>query len=140
MATAHTAHLSHLGLPVTDLAKSVAFYEKWAGMKVQARVDDPMGVRSARLMQKGGGFVLSLLVGPMPMPMPGVMHLGFDCATKAEVDKIAADAKKAGILTFGPVDNGGDLGYQAYLTDPDGNALEFAFGQKVGLAGDAPPA
>ena len=68
------------------------------------------------------------------MPMPGVMHLGFDCASKADVDKIASDAKAAGILTFGPEDSGGELGYQAYISDPDGNNLEFSFGQKVGLA------
>ena len=133
MATAKTAHLSHIGLPVTDLAKSVAFYEKWAGMKVQGTPNDPAGVRSVRLAQKGGGFVLSLLVGPMAMPMPGAMHLGFDCASKAEVDKLAADAKKAGILTSGPADGGSDLGYQAFIADPDGNGLEFAFGQKIGL-------
>jgi catechol 2,3-dioxygenase-like lactoylglutathione lyase family enzyme len=134
VAAARTARLSHLGLPVTDLAKSTAFYEKWLGMKVQAKADDPMGVRSVRLAQKGGTFVISLLAGPMAMPMPGVMHLGLECATKAEVDKIAADAKKAGILTYGPVDSGADLGYQAYISDPDGNGIEFAFGQKVGLA------
>jgi len=134
MATAHPARLTHLGMPVTDLDTSVAFYEKWAGMKLQGHLNDPMGVRGARMAQKANGFVLSLLVGPMPMPMPGVMHLGLECATKAEVDKIAADAKAAGILTFGPVDSGGELGYQAYITDPDGNNIEFAFGQKVGLA------
>jgi catechol 2,3-dioxygenase-like lactoylglutathione lyase family enzyme len=121
-------------LPVSDLTKSVAFYEKWAGMKVQSQVTDPMGIRSARLAQKAGGFVLSLLAGPMAMPMPGVMHLGLDCASKADVDKLAADAKAAGILTYGPADGGPDLGYQAYISDPDGNNVEFAFGQKVGLA------
>lgn len=136
MPTAHTAHLSHFGLPVTDLAKSSAFYEKWAGMKAQGPANDPSGVKSVRLAQKGGGFVLSLLLGPMAMPMPGAMHLGFDCATKAEVDKIVSDAKKAGIPTIGPTDSGGDLGYQAFLYDPDGNALEFAFGQKIGIAAE----
>ncbi|MDQ6727793.1 MAG: VOC family protein [Actinomycetota bacterium] len=119
---------------MTDLDKSIAFYEKWAGMKLEGQLNDPMGVRGARLAQKAGGFVLSLLAGPMPMPMPGVMHLGFDCASKADVDKVATDAKAAGILTFGPVDSGTELGYQAYITDPDGNNLEFSFGQKVGLA------
>jgi catechol 2,3-dioxygenase-like lactoylglutathione lyase family enzyme len=129
--------LSHIGLPVTDLAKSIAFYEKWAGMKVQERPKDPVGIKAARLAQKKGDFVLSLLEMPMQMalPMPGVMHLGLDCDTKAQVDKIAADAKKAGILISGPIDSGPDLGYQAYISDPDGNNLEFAFGQKVGLAG-----
>ena len=136
MASAPTARLTHLGLPVTDLDKSVAFYEKWAGMKLQTHLSDPMGIKAARLAQKKGGFVLSLLSMPMPMPMPGVTHLGFDCGSKAEVDKIASDARAAGVLTSGPVDSGSELGYQAYLTDPDGNSLEFAFGQKVGLVED----
>lgn len=128
--------LTHLGLPVTDLAKSIAFYEKWAGMKVVERPKDPVGIKGARLAQGGGDFTISLLEMPMQMalPMPGVMHLGLDCATKAEVDKIATAAKKAGILISGPVDSGPDLGYQTYISDPDGNNLEFSFGQKVGLA------
>jgi catechol 2,3-dioxygenase-like lactoylglutathione lyase family enzyme len=132
-----TVRLSHLGLPVTDLAKSIAFYEKWAGMKVQERPKDPVGIQGARLVQKDGSFVLSLLEMPvqMALPMPGVMHLGLDCTTKAQVDKIAADAKKAGILVSGPVDSGPDLGYQTYIADPDGNNLEFSFGQKVGVIG-----
>lgn len=130
--------LTHLGIPVTNLEKSIAFYEKWAGMKVQGRPDDTMGVKGVRLAQKSGGFVLSLLAVPitMPTPMPGIMHLGLDCSSKAQVDKIAKDAAKAGILISGPVDAGPDLGYQAYIADPDGNAVEFAFGQKVGLAED----
>jgi lactoylglutathione lyase len=129
-----TIRLSHLGLPVTDLAKSIAFYEKWAGMTVE-RPQDQVGIRGARLIQKGGAFVISLLEMPMQMalPMPGVMHLGLDCTSKAQVDKIATDAKKAGILVSGPVDSGPDLGYQTYISDPDGNNLEFSFGQKVGV-------
>lgn len=123
---------------MTDLDKSVAFYEKWAGMKVQDRLKDPVGIQGARLAQGAGGFVLSLLAMPMSMalPMPGVMHLGLDCTSKAQVDKIAADAKKAGILVSGPVDSGPDLGYQTYISDPDGNSLEFSFGQKVGITDD----
>jgi catechol 2,3-dioxygenase-like lactoylglutathione lyase family enzyme len=121
---------------VTDLDKSIAFYEKWASMKVTERPKDATGIQGARLAQKGGTFVISLLEMPVQnaLPMPGVMHLGFDCESRAQVDKVAADAKKAGILLSGPVDSGGDLGYQAYISDPDGNNLEFSFGQKVGIA------
>ncbi len=132
-----TVRLTHIGLPVTDLDKSIAFYTKWAGMKVTERPKEGGGVQGARMAQKGSDFVISLLEMPMQMalPMPGVMHLGFDATSKAQVDKIAASAKKAGILISGPVDSGPDLGYQTYISDPDGNNLEFAFGQKVGLAG-----
>ena len=131
-----TVRLTHIGLPVTDLAKSIAFYTKWAGMKVQERPKDGGGIQGARMAQKGSTFVISLLEMPvqMALPMPGVMHLGLECTTKAQVDKVAADAKKAGILISGPIDSGPDLGYQVYISDPDGNNLEFSFGQKVGFA------
>ena len=132
-----SVRLTHLGLPVTDLDKSIAFYKKWAGMEVTERPKDPVGIKGARLAQKGGGgFVISLLEMPvqMALPMPGVMHLGLECNSKAQVDKIANDAKKAGILISGPVDSGPDLGYQTYISDPDGNNLEFSFGQRVGVA------
>ena len=137
MATA-SARLTHIGLPVTDLAKSIAFYEKWAGMKVQERPTDPVGIKGARMAQKKGDFTISLLEMPMQMalPMPGVMHLGLDCTSRAQVDKVATAAKKAGILISGPVASGPDLGYQTYISDPDGNSLEFSFGQSVGLAED----
>jgi len=128
--------LTHIGLPVTDLAKSIAFYTKWAGMKVQERPKDGGGVQGARLAGKGSTFVISLLEMPvqMALPMPGVMHLGLECASRAAVDKVAADAKKAGILISGPIDSGPDLGYQVYISDPDGNGLEFSFGQTMGFA------
>ena len=134
MATAKP-RLTHIGLPVTDLAKSITFYKKWAGMTVEDGPKDPGGVKGARLTQTGGTFAISLLEMPVAnaMPMPGVMHLGLDCTTKAQVDKIASDAKKAGILLSGPIDSGPDLGYQTYISDPDGNNLEFSFGQKLGL-------
>ena len=133
MASDQNVRLTHLGLPVTDLDKSVAFYEKWAGMKLRERVDDN-GIRAARLSQKSGTFTLSLLEMPMMrMPMPSMMHLGLNCDSKQQVDKIAADANKAGILVAAPIDSGPQLGYQTYISDPDGNNVEFAFGQKVGL-------
>jgi lactoylglutathione lyase len=137
MATAKP-RLSHIGIPVTDLAKSVAFYKKWAGMAVQDGPKDPGGVKGARLTQAGGNFAISLLEMPVAnaMPMPGVMHLGLDCTSRAQVDKIASDAKKAGILLSGPIDSGPDLGYQTYISDPDGNNLEFSFGQKLGIVED----
>ena len=133
-----TVRLTHIGLPVTNLTKSVAFYTKWAGMKEQERPKDGGGIQGARLADKGTNFVISLLEMPvqMALPMPGVMHLGLECASKAAVDKIAADAKKAGILISGPIDSGPDLGYQVYISDPDGNGLEFSFGQKVGFAAE----
>lgn len=127
--------LSHIGLPVTDVAKSVAFHKKWAGMTVQDGPNDPGGVKGVRLTQAGATFAISLLE-----MAGGQRHVhARRHAPRARLHqqgtgrKIASDAKKAGILLSAPIDSGPDLAYQTYISDPDGNNLEFSFGQQLGL-------
>ena len=65
-----------------------------------------------------------------------VDHLGFQCGSREEVDRIAAEAARLGILAHPAWDGGGDLGYMATVRDPDGHLVEFTFGQPfAGLAG-----
>lgn len=129
----HKANFTHIGVPVSELARSQAFYERWAGMKAADKFDSPGGVKAVKLVGTGSSFVLSLFEAPSLAPLTGLSHLGFDCDSKKTVDAIAADAKKSGVPAVGPVDSGGELGYQLFITDPDGNNLEFSFGQKVGI-------
>ena len=130
----HSAKFTHIGLPVSDVSKSVAFYEKWAGMKVTERVEHPFGIKAARLSSKGQPFVLSLFEAPAAPSLVGLGHLGMTLASNEDVDKLAADAKKEGIGVIGPEDTGSELGYQVFLSDPDGNNLEFSAGQSATLA------
>jgi catechol 2,3-dioxygenase-like lactoylglutathione lyase family enzyme len=66
---------------------------------------------------------------------PGIDHLGFQCDTRAEIDRIAADAAHLGILDEPPCDCGGDIGYVTMVRDPDGHRVEFTHGQPLtGLA------
>lgn len=57
-------------------------------------------------------------------------HFGFHVATRADVDEIAARARKAGVLVEGPIDAGPIIGYYCMISDPDGNKLEFSHEQQ----------
>ena len=58
-------------------------------------------------------------------------HLGFQCAARGEVDRLAAQGESLGILAEPPFDGGGDIGYVTMLRDPDGHLVEFTFGQPL---------
>jgi hypothetical protein len=60
-------------------------------------------------------------------------HLGVACASRAEVDRLAALARLQGRLVSGPEDAGPPVGYWVFFRDPDGHTLELSHGQEVGL-------
>ena len=53
----------------------------------------------------------------------------------------AEQARRGGCLVAAPRDLGPPVGYYGLIRDPDGNTLEVAYGQEVGLAvaGDETP-
>lgn len=125
---------NHVALQVSDIDRSIAFYERWAKLKVVDRLEDPAsGNKAARLSDGGpGSFVVALAQSatqPVTHSLAGLGHLGVGCTDRAEVDRLCADAKSEGCLQRGPVDAGFPLGYWAFLTDPDGHQLELSYGQ-----------
>ena len=125
--------LTHVALPVADLDASVAFYARYADMRVVHRRDDA-GTGVAWLCDLTRDFVVVLIVTDVTHTLGGWSHLGVACAGRAEVDARCADARSAGVMVDGPHDDGPPVGYWAILTDPDGHHLELAFGQDVGGA------
>jgi catechol 2,3-dioxygenase-like lactoylglutathione lyase family enzyme len=127
---------SHVALPVADLDRSVAFYQRWAGMQVVDLLEDPgTGARAARLSDLTRPFAIALVQArhPVEHPLAGLAHLGVGCPSREEVDRLAARARDEGCLRTGPVDSGYPLGYWAFLVDPDGHQLELSYGQNAGL-------
>ena len=128
--------LTHVALAVTDLDASLAFYERYASMKVVHRRTDPGGGNSvAWISDLTRPFVVVLIeVDAVDQRLGGVYgHLGLGVDARAEVDRRCADAKAAGHAVFGPIDSGPPVGYWGYIVDPDGHNLELSFGQEVGL-------
>lgn len=122
--------LTHVALPVRNLDASIAFYERYARMRVVHRRP---GV--AWLSDGTRAFAIVLAeVECVEHPLRPFAHLGVGCPTRAEVDGLALAAEREGRLVDGPKDAGPPVGYWAFLRDPDGHTLEISYGQEVGAA------
>jgi lactoylglutathione lyase len=126
---------THVVLQVSDLDRSISFYRSFCALEV-VRDGRPGGHTVWLGPRPAGGahppFVLVLYQHAVECR---VDHLGFECDGREEVDRIAAEAERLGILTEPPRDLGGDIGYVTMLRDPDGHAVEFTSGQPLaGLA------
>ena len=59
-------------------------------------------------------------------------HLGFACDSRERVDAIAENARALGLLEWVPREEPFPVGYYCGVRDPDGNVLEFSYGQPLG--------
>lgn len=135
MIAAMTPVLTHLALHVRDLDACVAFYRDFCGMAVThergAGTD-----RVVWLAEPGREreFVFVLLPGgPGRETVDGdYSHFGFAVESREAVDAVAVKARDAGCLAWPPREEPYPLGYYCGLKDPDGNFVEFSFGQPLG--------
>src|SRR5436853_5262944 len=120
---------SHVSLQVSDIDKSVAFYQRWAGLEVVDRLEDSKsGAKATRVAdpRRADGFVLALVQhGTVEHTFAGMCHLGVGCSHRDEVDRLSKEADDEGWLKAGPTDRGFPLGYWSFLLDPDGHQLEL---------------
>jgi catechol 2,3-dioxygenase-like lactoylglutathione lyase family enzyme len=139
---------SHLAIPVLDVERSIAFYEKYLQMKVVKRRENPTDVWLADGIRP---FQLVLLAadkcdikdarrsGPtdyrnanLAHPIVASAHIGFTCSSSTEVKRLADMAKAEGILEHGPCEEGWPGGYCAYISDPSGHSVEISYNQEAG--------
>jgi catechol 2,3-dioxygenase-like lactoylglutathione lyase family enzyme len=148
-----TAAFTHLALHVRDLPAMVAFYRDYCGLvethRREAREDGPDEEHGGEVVWlaepgKEDRFVFVLLPGgPGRTQSPGdFSHLGFALESRAAVDAIAEKGRAAGVLALEPRQEPWPVGYYCGLRDPDGNLVEFSYGQPLGPGaaerGDAP--
>jgi catechol 2,3-dioxygenase-like lactoylglutathione lyase family enzyme len=129
-----TPTLTHLALHVRDLEACIAFYRDFCAMRVVHERDD--GGRVVWLAEPGreSEFIFVLIEGG-----PGrdqgerdFSHFGFALESRTAVDTVAARADAAGCLVWAPRDEPYPVGYYCGLSDPDGNFVEFSYGQPLG--------
>ncbi|WP_013334590.1 VOC family protein [Gloeothece verrucosa] len=132
--------LTHLAIEVSNIDKSIAFYEKYARMKVvHRRSDQTIQSDVAWISDLTRPFVIVLLKMPsVKAKLVPNFHFGVAVESRLEVDRGAplrdrlwAAASEEGILLDGPDEAGPPVGYWAYIQDPDGHTLEISYGQEV---------
>ena len=126
--------LTHVALMVSDLDRSLAFYDRYCAMRpVHQRA--ARGGRVAWISDLTRPFVVVLIEGDLSSEarLGPLGHLGVGCESRARVDELTAIAAAEGCLRLGPIDSPPPVGYWAYLDDPDGHTVELTHGQEVGL-------
>lgn len=133
--------LTHLALHVTDLDACVAFYRDYCGMRI-VHERAGKGSRIVWLAEPGREKELIFVVLPGG---PGRQrsdadygHIGFALASRTEVDAVAGRARRDGCLLWEPRDEPYPVGYYCGVLDPDGNAVEFSYGQPLGPGAEDP--
>ena len=132
-----TTSLTHLALHVRDLEACIAFYERYCGMRVvHERAQGSDGDRIVWLSEPGreADFIFVLLPGgPGRKQENGdFSHFGFALESRTAVDAIAERARAEGRLEWEPREEPYPVGYYCGVKDPDGNFVEFSFGQPLG--------
>ncbi len=127
--------LTHLALHVRDLEACVDFYRDYCHLELvhQRGADD---ARVTWLAESGRERELVLVLiegGPGREQAAGdYSHLGFALASRAAIDAVAAKAAAAGLLVWPPRQEPFPVGYYCGVRDPDGNMVEFSYGQPLG--------
>ncbi|WLI76447.1 VOC family protein [Kosakonia sp. H02] len=125
--------LDHLFITVSDIARSVAFYETvLPTLGINRRHDydgneGPSGHPDLYGFGAKGRIFFWLRQG---MPSPTAVHVGFVADSQAQVDQAWAAALAAGAAEIHPP--GAQLHYDpryyaAQVRDPDGYSLEFVY-------------
>lgn len=125
--------LTHIGICVRNIEASAAFYRKYASLDViSLRQEKDMRVAWLGNPSVIDRFIVVLLeVNFEQGQNASFHHIGLQVDSKEEVDRLAGLAEEEGILTSPPKEHGPVAGYLCIIDDPDGNGVEFSYGQEV---------
>ncbi|HUY27135.1 MAG TPA: VOC family protein [Candidatus Binataceae bacterium] len=118
--------LHHINLNVTDLERSLKFYQRAFGLEVQSWEDNR---RMVFLRSPGATDTITLCQVDKGDPVAGggVSHFGFSLTEKDKLDEAIAQIESAGGKLLSRGKHGGHLPY-AYISDPDGYVIELGNG------------
>lgn len=130
------ARLTHVALHVRDTTASAAFYRSYCGLVPTHARDADSAQPVVWLSEPGKETEFAIvLIGGGARPPQGekdFSHLGYACESRAEVDRLAARAAADGRLVWPARQEPPPVGYYCGIADPDGNLVEFSFGQPLG--------
>jgi lactoylglutathione lyase len=133
------ARFTHLALPCRNLDATIAWYEAHTPMRAFHRRTD-VNAEVAWLAEvvpdvdSSVGLVMvqtfeARASGEPQTTLSPFAHLGFDVDDPTEVDAAAVLGRASGCVHLEPANHPPPVGYLCALTDPDGNVVEFSYGQ-----------
>ncbi|MGW4898164.1 VOC family protein [Kitasatospora sp. NPDC004240] len=141
--TLPTLQTGHIGLNVTDLARSIAFYRRVLGLEVVTEDTDPE--RRFALLGRDGRLVVTLWqqsAGTFSAAVPGLHHLSFQVdgldevrAAERVLRELGAEFAYDGVVPHGEGASSGGI----FFADPDGIRLEIYTPKGVEETGAAAP-
>lgn len=131
----HLPRLTHLALHVVDIDACIDFYHTYCGMEINHQ--RATGEQRIVWMAEPGretDFIIVMMNGGRNLQLPDddYRHFGFAVESRAAVDTIAEQAQQRGDLVWEPRDDPYPVGYYCGLRDPNGNYVEFSYGQPLG--------
>ncbi len=124
---------THIALRVINIERTAHFYKEYTGLElIHQRQENKTRVGWLGNPSVNHTQVIVLLEMPYEQcSQPSFDHIGLDLGSKEEVDQVADKARVDGILELEPEDHGPIAGYLCMVRDPDGNRVEFSYGQEV---------
>ncbi|WP_020410110.1 VOC family protein [Hahella ganghwensis] len=136
----HSPRITHIALHVRNLDACIQFYREFCGMDIVHRRDHD--AKSIVWMAEPGrekDFIFVLMNGGEDLQLTDTdyRHFGFALESREQVDLIARRAEIAGCLIWPPREDPFPVGYYCGLQDPNGNYIEFSYGQPLGPGAEA---
>jgi uncharacterized protein len=133
------AILSLVTLGVSDLERSIAFYET-IGFRRKAKAAQGVGFFHAGAMSfavwPADELAEDANTAMAAIPAFRGVALAWNCRSEAEVDAAVACARRAGATVPKPPQKTFWGGYAGYFADPDGHLWEVAYNPGFPLSGD----
>jgi catechol 2,3-dioxygenase-like lactoylglutathione lyase family enzyme len=126
-------------LGVDDLQRAVSFYRDGLGLETKGVVGTEFEYGAVAFFELEGGLKLALWprtslahdTGIAPgSPNPTEFAIAHNVASRAEVDAVLEQAKRAGAVVVKPGHDASWGGYSGYFQDPDGHLWEVAWNPK----------
>jgi catechol 2,3-dioxygenase-like lactoylglutathione lyase family enzyme len=120
--------IKHVKLPVSDLQRSVSWYQSLLDLELHTEFVEEGIVRGASLLDRDGGYEIALRDKAV---CAGTISQGFDffalsAPSRALLDDVAARCDRLGVIHSGILDVPG-MGAGMDIPDPDGTVVRVVW-------------